>query len=490
MERRLAVADLGSNSFRLVVFSWTDEWWRRTDEIYEPVRVGAGLDSSGALQPEPMERALETVELFAHFCRATGIDDVRAVATSAIRDATNQAEFLAAARERAGVEVRVLSREEEARYGYLAAVHSTTLRDGVALDIGGGSMQLSHVRDGESRAARSWRLGAVRMTERFLPDRRASPKQVDALRAHVRKKLATIDWLGGERLVGVGGTVRNLAAAVMLEHDLPSYGVQGFRITRKSLDALVERLAAMPANERRKVPGIKPERGDLILAGAVVVQTVLHEGAFKGIEVTEAGLREGVFFDERGSAPGDVRAASVRNLAAQYGTDFTHAEHVAKLTHEMWTDLDGDAEFAELLWAAALLHDIGTAVDYDDHHRHSRYLVLNAGLPGFDPRETALIAQLCRYHRKGDPSPGDLAPLLRDGDERLLLRGAAILRLAEQLERPRDQSVHSARAERSGDGVRLRLEADDDVTVSRWAAERHRDLFERAFKRPLTIEVA
>jgi exopolyphosphatase / guanosine-5'-triphosphate,3'-diphosphate pyrophosphatase len=326
------------------------------------------------------------------------------------------------------------------------------------------------------------------MTERFLPDRKATPKQVEALRAHVRKKLASIDWLGGERIVGIGGTVRNLAAAVMLEHKLPSYGIQGFCLTRKALDALVERLADMPAEQRRKVPGIKPERGDLILAGAVVVQTVLAEGDFRALEATEAGLREGVFFAERGAAPKDVRRESVRNLASRYDTDFHHAEHVARLALEMWTGLGEDEAFAELLWAAALLHDIGTAVDYDDHHRHSRYLVLNAGLPGFHPRETALIAQLCRYHRKGDPSAGELAPLLRDGDDRLLARGASVLRLAEQLERPRDQSVRAARVERNGKGVVLHLEADADVTVSRWAAERHRDLFERAFKRPLTIE--
>ena len=154
-DRRLAVIDLGSNSFRLVVFTWGEHgghgWWRRTDEIHEAVRVGAGLDAAGELQPEPMERALETIELFAHFCRATGIDDVRPVATSAIRDATNQEEFLKAARKRSGLEVEVLSPEEEARYGYLAAVNSTTLDDGVALDLGGGSLQLSQV-----GSARRW----------------------------------------------------------------------------------------------------------------------------------------------------------------------------------------------------------------------------------------------------------------------------------------------------------------------------------------------
>ena len=132
------------------------------------MRVGAGLDAAGELQPEPMERALETIDLFAHFCRATGIDDVRPVATSAIRDATNQEEFLKQARERSGLEIEVLAPEEEARYGYLAAVNSTTLADGVALDLGGGSMQLTCVADRHARDARSWPLGAVRMTERFL----------------------------------------------------------------------------------------------------------------------------------------------------------------------------------------------------------------------------------------------------------------------------------------------------------------------------------
>jgi exopolyphosphatase/guanosine-5'-triphosphate,3'-diphosphate pyrophosphatase len=166
VERRLAVIDLGSNSFRLVVFTYTDAWWKRTDEIYEPVRVGEGQAEGGALRPAPMERALETIELFAHFCRATGIEDVRPLATSAIREASNREELVAAARERAQLEIEVLSREEEARYGYLAAVNSTTLADGVALDIGGGSMQLTQVAARRARAARSWRLGAVVTTER------------------------------------------------------------------------------------------------------------------------------------------------------------------------------------------------------------------------------------------------------------------------------------------------------------------------------------
>ncbi len=479
-DRRLAVIDLGSNSFRLVVFTWGEHgghgWWRRTDEIHEAVRVGQGLDAAGELQPEPMERALETIELFAHFCRATGIDDVRPVATSAIRDATNQAEFLEAARKRSGLEVEVLSPEDEARYGYLAAVNSTTLADGVALDLGGGSMQLSYVEGREARDMRSWPLGAVRMTERFFGGDKVKGKQVKALRAHLADELADAGWLpdagrDGARLAGIGGTVRNLGAAAELAADLPSFGVQGFLLTRKALDDLVERFADMSPEERGEVPGIKPERGDLILAGAVTVQSVMEIGAFEALEVTEAGLREGVFYSTllEGRDPPlfeDVRRHSVLNLAATYSTDFTHAEHVAHLALGMWDALGEagvhpcDPRERDLLWAASMLHDIGTAVDYDDHHKHSRYLILNAGLPGYTTRETALIGQIARYHRKGNPSLGVAGALARDGDEAALLRCSALVRLGEQLERSRDQSVHEAHVGIDDGHVELRLDAE------------------------------
>ena len=195
------------------------------------------------------------------------------------------------------------------------------------------------------------------------------------------------------------------------------------------------------------MPGIKPERADLILAGAVVVQSVMEAGGFDCMEVTEAGLREGVFFASLldGSYPPlieNVREHSVRNLAAQYDADMAHTEHVAGLALSMWDELgSGDPVERELLWAAAMLHDIGVAIDYDDHHKHSRYLILNAGLPGFSPRETALIGQMARYHRKGSPTLGQFSALGRKGDDELLTRCAAVLRLAEQLERSRDQAV-------------------------------------------------
>jgi exopolyphosphatase/guanosine-5'-triphosphate,3'-diphosphate pyrophosphatase len=490
-ENRLAVIDLGSNSFRLVEFTWvTDQWWKRTDEIHEAVRIGEGLEETGVLAPEPMERALETVELYAHFCRATGLEDVRAVATSAIRDASNRDEFL----RRAALDVQVLTTEEEAFYGYLAAVNSTRLSDGVALDLGGGSMQLTRVEDRKAIDMRSWPLGAVRMTERFLARERVKPKHLKALRAHVAEALGDAPWLEeGGSLAGIGGTVRNLASAAELSEDLPSFGVQGFPLRRDVLDELVDRFADMTPAERAEVPGIKPERGDLILAGALVVQSVMEAGGFDSMEVTEAGLREGVFFASLldGRYPPlieDVREHSVRNLAAQYDADRAHIEHVAALALAMWDELgSGDPEERELLWAAAMLHDIGTAVDYDDHHKHSRYLILNAGLPGFSPRETALIGQMARYHRKGSPTLGQFSALGRKGDDELLTRCAAVLRLAEQLERSRDQAVDRVDVQMHDGRVTLRLEAHEDVSIARWAAQKEQDVFRKAFGRDLEV---
>jgi exopolyphosphatase / guanosine-5'-triphosphate,3'-diphosphate pyrophosphatase len=508
LDERLGVIDLGSNSFRMVVFHAGAGWWKRTDEIYEPVRIGAGLAGSGRLGEEPMRRALSTLNVFAHFASASDLsaDSLDAVATSAIRDAENAPDFLARARERSGLPIRVLTREEEARYAYLAAVNSTTLSDGYVLDLGGGSLQLVRVAGRRAQQSGSWPVGTVRMSERFLPGRGpAKRKQLQELREHLDAELSTVSWLAADtrpapagRLVGTGGTVRNLAAAAQRAAGLPSNGVQGMVIERDALDELIERLAQLPAAERAGVPGIKPARADLILAGALAIEGVMRAGGFEGLESTEAGLREGVFFERLLADRGeplfeDVRRASVMNLAASYRADGPHTCHVAALALEMFDELarlglhPGDPPERELLWAASMLHDIGMSVDYDDHHKHSRYLILNAGLPGFSPVEVAIIAQAARYHRKGLPEPGPLAALFEPEDAERLDRCAALLRLAEDLERSRDQLVRRTSLSLNDGEVELRLITEGESVVPRWAASREAELFNRAFARKLSV---
>ncbi|MGH2822458.1 MAG: HD domain-containing protein, partial [Thermoleophilaceae bacterium] len=454
---KVAVADMGSNSWRLVVFGYEPgtPWWSLVDEIREAVRVGAGMAKEGALRPDRIDRAIHTAAVFASFCRASGIDHVEALATSAIRDASNGDELLDAIRDRTGLEPRVISGREEARYDWLAIANSTTIDDGFGLDIGGGSIQALRIEDRRLARAESLRLGSVRVSEEFLPGEKASAKAVKALRKKAAAELDALGWWGeGGRLVGLGGTIRNLAAAAMKRADLPPLDVQGFELTREALDDLIESLADRPASKRGEVAGIKPDRGDVILGGALVLAAALDSGGFDRIEVTEAGLREGAFFErllgERELFE-DVRRESVLNLAHRFNRDPDHVERVAELSLAMFDGLAraglhqlGGPE-RELLWAACVLHDIGTAIDYDDHHRHSHYLILNAGLPGFTPRELVLVGLIARYHRKGDPSTSELGPLAEDGDDGRLRLLCAIIRLAEQLERSRDGAIRQVR---------------------------------------------
>ena len=512
--RKVAVIDLGSNSWRVVVFSFGREarWWRRTDELFENVRIGAGLGASGRLSDEAMARGLATISVFSHFCQANGLgpQDVHAVATSAIREAQNGEDFVRAAEATSGLSIEILSEADEAWFGYLAAINTSTLTDGVILEIGGGSLQLIRVAGREAYERPSFPLGAVRLTEELLPGTgRARKREVEAVRARVKSSLADLRWLRASqqeerRLVGLGGAVRNLAAAATNDSDAPDLGVQGFLLTRKAQAELIRRLAALSVSDRKKIPGIKPGREDIILAAALVIETVVKLGGFDGIEVTEAGLREGVFFartlfaDSNGQGPlfADVREAAVVNLAIQYESDMAHVEHVARLSLQMFDSLSEEGMIdpqpgeRELLWAAALLHDVGMTIAYDDHHKHSQYLILAAQLPGFDPRERALIARIARYHRKGVPRLGEVVALTQAGDEELVARCAVIVRLAEHLERGRDQAVSEVRLRSDGEGIRLYVQgAGDGVVLPRWSVERYGDdeIFARVFGRKLEV---
>ena len=498
---RVAVIDMGSNSWRLVVFGYEPgtPWWSLVDEIREAVRIGAGMGEEGLLRPDRVDRALHTAAVFSAFCKATGVDEVVAVATSAIRDARNGAELLAEIERTTGLQGRVISGSEEARYGWLALANSTTIEDGFGLDIGGGSIQGMRIESRRLAEAQSLPLGAVRVSERFLPGEKASSKEMKALRAHVGGELERLGWWsGGGRLVGIGGTIRNLAAAAMKRLDIPDIDVQGFQLTREALQDLIDELADRPASKRAQVKGIKYDRADVILGGALVLATALDEGGFKSIEVTEAGLREGIFFERllgKGELFEDVRSESVKNLAHRFERYGEHDQHVWELSRSMFDGLaaaglhDFGDEERELLWAACMLHDIGVAVNYDDHHRHSYYLTLNAGLPGFAPRELILVGLVTRYHRKGAPDASDLGDLALPGDGARLQLLSGVIRLAEQFERSRDHAITSVSVSANGAGVTLEATTNParDATVPIWAARRNADLLAGALGREVEI---
>lgn len=386
--------------------------------------------------------------------------------------------------------------------GYLAAVNSSTLVDGAVLDLGGGSLQLAAVSGRRLLAAGSWPLGAVRVTERLLAgDGPASRGDLRRVRKAVGEELDRVDWLRstGPRVVAMGGAVRNLASAAQRAAGVDAGSIQGATVGRKALGALVRALAARPASQRA-IPGVKSSRADIILAAALVLEAALEAGGFEQLEVTRAGLREGVFFSRRLLAGGepllaDVRAAAVRNLALQCGGDPVHTEHVARLAVGLHDSLAAEGVFTpargerEVLYAAAVLHDAGMAVAFDGHTGHAPYVILNAGLAAHTPRDVALIALIVRHLRKGFPDTRELGREARKGDGELLARCALLLRLAEQLERGEDQSVRDAAFASHGRTLELRLAGDG--RLARWELERRlgSEPFLRVFGRRMVLGV-
>lgn len=486
--RLTAVVDLGSNSFRLVVYRHDPGGaWSVFDEIRAPVRLSAGMGEDGLLRPERVARALDAVRTFVAFCEQLGVHEVIAAGTSALRRAANGDEVVAAFAA-AGLPVRVLDGREEAYYGALAILNSTTVREGLGLDMGGGSVQLMQLSDGTLGESVSLPLGAVRTTEAFLADgdQKAGTK---ALRKHVRKLVGEHPWFDAAAgpLAAIGGSVRNIASAAQRMAGDTEGRVQGFRLHRDRLDALIGELAATTVEERGAIPGINPDRGDVILAAAVVLDTILDSGGFEHVEVTAAGLREGLFFEryydgrDRPVAD-DVGRASVETLLARHEPDAEHARRVARHALTLYDGLaaaeviEPSAGDRRLLEAAALLHDIGRAIGFDNRHKHARYLILDEGLPGFVREDTEDIAQIVRYIPKGTPEADTRVELL-----------AGVLRISEQLERTRRGDVEDVAVAVGKKAVEILVEAPPTATVGVWSAAASTKLLAHALGRDVRV---
>ena len=491
---------MGSGSARLVVYEFERErWYRLTDEIREGVRLGEGFAASGRLSGDAIDRALDALKLYTDYASATGLGKLLVIATSAVREAANRAEFLGRLKD-FNLEFVVLSGEDEARYGALAVANSFSLTDAWVMDLGGGSAQLSQITDRRFQGGAAYPLGYVRMTEQFLRVDRTTDQEVRELEKFVKLNLGkTLRQLErhARPLIAMGGTIRNLAKAVQKAEGYPLDMLHGYFLTRSKLEALIERLLELPASERGKISGIHTDRADAILGGALVYRTVLRESQLEGVFISGQGVREGAFYrqfliDQEGHLLQNVREFSVQNLFAHYPQPIDHTQHVKRLSKQLFELLEplhgyGRAEL-ELLSAAATLHDIGMTVNYFDHHKHSAYLILSGQMPGFSHREHVLIALLAQYHRKGDPKLGVYKTLLEADDDLRLTRLAACLRLAEYLERSRAGRVRNLEVSLDPERVTLRLIADEPPHVELWEAAKQGEIFKKAFGRELMLE--
>lgn len=500
--RRTAIIDLGSNSARVIVMNSLSGWsYHLEDEIREIVRLREGLTRDG-LADAAITRGLFTLRLFKQFCDSLGVDHIIATATSAVREAANGAQFLETVEHEIGLSLRILDGDEEAYYGVLGALGAVDLENGVIVDIGGGSAQVSQVRGRRFVQGQALTLGALALTERFVASDPIGKSELKAVQSEIARQLDGVAWLGkGEtgQIVGLGGTIRNLAKVEAARQSFPLQNIDGFELSANSLNETIEQLCELPLDERRKIAGLSRDRADIILPGALVIREILKRLNQDELTISGAGLREGLFLEEFWRdlpypVVPDLRAFSVLNLARFFDYQAAHAEHVKFLSGRLFDQLQPLHGYGALerqwLMAAATLHDIGTAIRYNDHHKHSQMLIASNGLPGFSPREVAIIALLTRYHRKGTPDAGEFESLLEKGDADRLRVLAALLRISEYLERGRSGVVRDVQARWDKKQLTLTLIAQN-AEVELWVTRRNgTDLMATAFEREVVLEGA
>jgi exopolyphosphatase / guanosine-5'-triphosphate,3'-diphosphate pyrophosphatase len=504
---RIAAIDVGSNSIHMVVAQADSDGavtnlWR----LKEPVGLGRISFPSRKLTREAMDRAIATLGRFQQAANQRNCEKIVAIATSAIREAENGGDFILRAKEELKLFIRVVTAREEARLIYLGVRHSCRLdhQPHLIVDIGGGSVEFIVGDSERASLLESRKLGAARMTAKFVRSDPIASTDLSAMRRHFDRELAKladdIERAGPTRAVGSSGTLENVAAMCGGIHPKDDDGFVGV-IERKPLQKLLEKLHASDSASRTAIKGLDDGRRDQIVAGATLVGDIFERLGLKKMHLSPAALREGILVDYlqrhlpelaiRRDVP-DPRRRSVLDLARRCDWHETHSRQVAKLALRLFDELHAlhglVAGDRELLEYAALLHDIGWHIAGSGHHRHSLYLILHGQLKGFTPAEIGVIANTARYHRKALPDREHEAYMaLPPADRKRVRHLAALLRVADGLDRSHGGVVTDLKCRVDADQVRLKLITRADAELEVWGAGRKADLFRAAYKRPISI---
>lgn len=496
---RLAAIDIGTNSIRcIVVEAAKNGSYRILDDEKETVRLGEGIASRGAISTAAIARAEQAVSRMAKLVKGLGVKGVEAVATSAVRSASNGPELVTRLESILGVAIQVISGEEEAGLAAQSALRNFDMqgqRYGV-LDVGGGSVELTSAQGQLVEEYYSLELGAVVMTERFLKSDPIKASEMEKLRRHIRselKKRFGNDKLQLPVLVGSGGTITAIAQMVLQyrREELPS--VHGVTVLRTEVVHILAMLQRKTLAERTTLPGLSPDRADIIVAGVALVDSMMDYFGANSLLVNGRGIREGVILQalqRHGLARQTPGQRSWRDAVLEFGhtcqIEEGHALQVARLSLALFDDLAKPCSLKKrdrvILEAAALLHDCGAWINYESHHKHSYHLIRHADLFGLTPRERELAAQVARYHRKALPKKKhEPFQKLSVKEQGLISRLGGILRLADGLDRRRCSAVERISCQIQDNLARVAVSGSDDLVVEVFGGTAKKELFEKAF---------
>ena len=508
---RIAAIDIGTNSVHMIVVQVrADLSFEVIDREKAMVRLGAGGLDGRALTAEAMTSALQALSRFKRLAESRGVDEILATATSAVREARNGGEFLRRVDGETGIRVRVIAGAEEARLIHLAAVYGVDVGSAraVVIDIGGGSVEITLGNATTIQAARSFKLGVIRLTERFVKtdpiSDRDERRMVKHILAEIDRHCELIGTSGFDRVIGTSGTILSIGVvAATSARGEPPEDLRNLSVSAKQIRRVRKEVTTLDLEQRLAMPGMDPRRADLVVAGSVLLDTILRRLGADDVTLCDLALREGMILDyvrrnhkqiaQVDRIP-DVRRRSVIELAERCNYHADHAQQVARLALALFDQTraihgltDREREWLEY---AGLMHDLGVHISYPRHHRHSYYLIKNGDLRGFHPDEIEAIALIARYHRRGTPKRSHEGFTALPAPLRRAVRGlASILRMAEGLDRSHAQVISALEIRDRGDDVLLEIHTAGDAELELWAAVRHAKPFETLLRKPLRVEV-
>ncbi|MGE5660326.1 MAG: HD domain-containing protein [Actinomycetota bacterium] len=520
--RILAAVDMGTNSFHMVVVRIDPALPAFTiiAREKETVRLGDCEPKTGCLKREVMERALATLRRFQHIANSLNVEQIIAVATSAVREAPNGREFIKQVADELDLNVSLISGQEEARRIYLGVLSGMEFNNQphIIVDIGGGSTELILGDSLEPRTLSSTKIGAVRLTGELVKSDPINRDEFAYLQAYIRIMLERpVDDLlahlkPGEspRLVGTAGTIETLATINAREKlGVVPNPLTGYQLSLKDLRDMVNRFRKLSYGERMAIPGMSDKRAEIILAGALILQEAMSLLGIESLTVCDRSLREGVIVDwmlahnlieNRLRYQSSIRQRNTLKIAQKYDVNGEHSERVAAFALTLFDQTQNilhpwGVEERELLWAAAILHNCGLYVSHTAHHKHSYYLIRNGELLGYTETEIEVIANLARYHRKSTPKKKhENFQILPKKYREVVCQLSPLLRLAVALDRRQIGAIAQVKCEYRPEVRELHLrlqplQADDDCALELWSLDYKKSAFEAQYNLKLVVNL-
>jgi len=495
MSQRIGVIDLGSNSARLIIVEiYENSAYNLIYHQKETVRLSQDADKNNKLQPEAMARTMTLLKNFSHICKLQHTDEILAVGTAALRNSHNGAEFVQAVKEETGITIKIIDGQTEAKLGYIGAINTLNVTDAVLFDLGGGSTELTLIKNRKADASISLPFGAVTLTERFKLQNKASEEQLASLDTFIAQELDKIPWLKNLNvpLIGIGGTARGIAKMEQKRKNYPLLKLHNYCTSSIAFHSLWHDVKVMSGEQRRKIPGLSNDRADIILSGLAIVKNLFDRIQSTQLIISSCGVREGLFFQYYLAQNGHTDTLtnplvqSIHNTVLSYNGNTTHAYHVAMLANNIFDDwqhiLGLNPEDKVLLHVAAVLHDIGICINYYDHARHSAYLVENARLFGLSHREQIMASLIAGWHHSPTAKHAFnkiYNEFLDEGNWQTARKLALLLAMAESLDTTHMSLVQKVTTAFTKKQAELTLEAEHPIPLELLSIKKHSKWFKK-----------